>query len=503
MPILDQYGNPISSGSSKFANSAVRGDRSAPAEPIFLDDFDKLIPEQDRKTLLSGSRKMFQNYGPTRGAIIQKADNVIGRAWDPVFSGGDKEWGKLAADWLRNTWYGMCDVRGPDFDFKTLLWLDSVAVDRDGDVLVIFEEGADGWPLTRRVGANRIGQRVIGNYILSEGPYKGRRINHGVIFGDYNRPIAFRVLGDLPADDVDIPANNCIRIMDPMWHDQSRGEPGFSNALKFIRSSLLSHEWEQMAQLMVSSIGLVEYNESGGPDYDDPSISVTTASEEDPRPPTIETLAGGTVRYVRANSGGKIEQLKHERPNDMWDRFQDRVIRIAMAGVNWPYELVWKANEVNGVLVRNIQERARLSVEDRQDTLRGPARRQLIRAVAKAIKEGILPAPKNRDDWWRWDFSMPRKFSIDPGREAAQRREDYKMGLKNRTQIATEEGWNVDEMDDQRITEVVNREAKIKAAEEAHGPIDRRLIYMLTPNELAQSAPAASPNTQPEKEESE
>jgi hypothetical protein len=484
MPILDQYGNPISSAMHRFANSANRTDRSHPPEPLFLDDFDRLIPDMDRKALLSGSRKMFQNFGPSRGAIIQKADNVIGRAWLPKFTGQDKEWGALAKDWLVNQWYGMCDVRGPDFDFQTLLWLDCVAVDRDGDFLILFEESETGYPLTRRISANRIGQRSNQGKLIESGPFRGRPISQGVIFGDKKRPLAYRILGDTPAEDVDVPAANCIRVMDPMWHDQTRGEPGFANALKFIRSSLLSHEWEQMAQLMVSSIGLIEYNETGGPDMDDPGFIQSGPSAFDSAAPSTEILQNGTVRYFRSNSGGKLEQLEHTRPGDMWDRFQDRVIRIAMSGINWPYELVWKANEINAALVRNIQERARLSIEDRQDTLRRPAMRTLQWAVAKAIKEKILPQPKTASDWWHWDFSMPRKFSVDAGRDAAQRREDFKIGFRNRAQIISEEGFDEEQMEDERIEAVFRYEKKIREREEREGfPVDRRHFQMMTPND--------------------
>lgn len=131
MPILDANGNPACYSQPRFSNSANRYDRSQPQEPLFTGDFEKLVPDVDRKTLLSGSRKMFENYPPTRGALIQKADHTVGRAWDPKFTGKDREWGKEAESWLKDQWYGLCDVRGFGWDFKTLLWLDCVAMDRD------------------------------------------------------------------------------------------------------------------------------------------------------------------------------------------------------------------------------------------------------------------------------------------------------------------------------------------------------------------------------------
>lgn len=490
MPILDQHGNPVTSGiGGKFANSAARYDRAAPPEPLFTDDFDKLVPDWDRKALVSGSRKMFQNFPPYEGMITMKADNVVGRAWNAEFKGDDKEWGKAATDWVINQWYGMCDVHGTDF--KSLLWLDCVALDRDGDYLVVFEPTENGWPMTRRIPANRIGQRMTHGEVILEGRFKGAKMRHGVIFDKRGAAIAYNILGDTAQDDVQISASDCVFNCDKNWHDQSRGLPVGSSALKFIRSSLLSHEWEQMAQLMVSSIGLVEYNETGGPDIDDPGYRppADINGAIDPAAPTTELLQHGTIRYFRSNSGGKIEQIKHERPGDMWDRFQDRVIRFMARGGKVPYELCWKANDINAAMVRNIQEQMRMSVEDRQDTIRACALRQVRWAVAKAIKEGILPKPKNQNDWWKWGFNMPRKFSIDAGRDAQQRREDFKLGLKNKSHIVAEEGGNLEEMEDDRIETVFRYEKKIREREAAEGfAIDRRKFEMLTPNDMGGDA---------------
>lgn len=498
--ILDQYGNPVnSSGNQGFSGATLRNDRSVPPQRIWRDDFEKLVPDVDRQFIVSGSRKLFQNFGPWSTPMVQKADNAIGRAWGPKFCGSDKVWGAEVVDWLANQWYGNCDVRGRSWDFKTLLWVDSVAVDRDGDFLIYLTEGEGGYPLTQRISCNRIGQRIGQSYagnsamgmsafsLVQDGLYKGARISHGVIRNNLNRPIAYRILGDTQADDKDIPANDCIHVFDPQWHDQVRGIPSGQAAIKMIYGSLTATEREQLNQNMRSSYAFVEYNDTGGPDLLDPSVTAgKDATGNDLAKPTYESLAGGMIKYFRSNSGGKIESIANDMPGNMWSDFQDRVIRTHAAAINWPYELYWKSGEVNAALVRNIQERARMSVEDRQDTIKSPALFQIRYAIAKAIKSGILPKPKDTSDWWKFDFNMPRKFSIDPGKEANQRREDYRIGLRNRTDIILEEGrGDVALVDDERITEVFDREEKIAAEEKRRGiKIDRRLFYMLTPNEM-------------------
>jgi capsid protein len=483
MPILDANGYPVTSGRRHFHNSAAQ-DRGVPTEPIFTDDWDKLVPEYDRKVILSHSRKMFANYGPARGALIQVSDNVVGRAWNPVFTGIEREWGKRVTAWLEEQWFELNDVHGTAWDFKTNLWLDCISALRDGDIFVILRPSSTGYPLTQRISANRVASRNSYQQLLTEGPYRGRRMSHGIVMNEDNQPIAYHILGDNPEDDTFVPARDVIHIMSPTWHDQTRGEPVLAHALKFIRSSLLSHEWEQMAQLMVSNIGLVETNEVGGPSGDDwvhPSIDENGDAGSSP---VIESLHGGTIRYIRSGSGGSIQQIKQERPSDMWDTFQDRVVRIACSGVPWPYELVWKSERVNAAMVRDIQNRARKTVEDMQDTLRRPALRMVRWAVARAVKAGILDAPADPRDLWHWDFRMPAKFSIDPGRDAMQRREDYKIGLTNKKKIVEEEGGDPEQVDDDRINEVFDLELKIRAREAETGmTIDRRLFYMLSPND--------------------
>jgi len=494
----------VTSGSGgRFANAANRNDRSAPPEPLFTDDFDKLVPDWDRKALVSGSRKMFMNFPPYEGMITMKADNVIGRAWNANFLGADRDWGKLATDWLLNQWYSMCDVGGTDF--KSLLWLDCAALDRDGDYIVVFEPTDKGYPMTRRIPANRIGQRMQDGVEIKGGPFSGAKCTQGVIKDKRGRVIGYSILGDTLKDDIQIPARDCDLNCDKNWHDQTRGMPVGSSALKFIRSSLLSHEWEQMAQLMVSSIGLIEYNETGGPDVDDPGYLPAKDANGNTLSgsPTTELLQNGTVRYFRSNSGGKLEQIEHTRPGDMWDRFQDRVIRFMCKGGKVPYELTWKASDINAAMVRNIQEQMRLTVEDRQDTIKVSALRQVRWAVAKAIKEKILPQPKNANDWWKWDFIMPRKFSIDAGRDAAQRREDLKIGLKNKSGIVAEEGGNLEELEDDRIETVFRYEKKIRAREESEGfTVDRRKFEMFTPNDQP-SVPQEEQEPEPDDDEEE
>lgn len=432
--LVDQFGRPAAAvtgggGTPRFFRSATRQART-PWEPNRATDLDRLLPAYDWQTLLSGSRAMFANFGVVRGAVMAKANRAIGQAWLPEFTGTDpasQSWAMAAREWLMEDFYPISDVRGAPYSFTRSLWLDSVAADRDGDVFYLLTSHAtSGRPALQHIPAHRIatGTEDTDGTPVKRGPYRGARICNGVIKNRYGRSVAYRVLGPDYHNDLrdyeDISARDLRQIFDPEWHDQGRGIPAASHALNFLKNSLSSHEFEHMALMMLSSIGIIEKNPLGLPDPGDPGNDLGSSSTAATGNPgvVIQDYEAGTIRYFSStdpNSG--LDSIHGERPDDQWDRFQDRTIRFYLAGVDWPYELAWKSQEVNGVTIRNIEERARISVEDRQDLLRPHARAQVSYALGAAVSQGLLPSPPDIRDLARWRFRYPRRVSIDPGRD--------------------------------------------------------------------------------------
>jgi capsid protein len=480
MAILDSFGRPAYR-ERKFAKAAVRG-VNKPWERLHIEDIDDLIPNSDWWTILSASRKLFANHGICKATVLQKANYAVGRGWNPVYRGEDKDWGDQASKWLMNEFYPICDVRGPTFDFKTNLFIDSVAVSRDGDFFILLTESKTGYPQFQRIGAHRIGQRK-NHKTVQEGKYKNLKIKKGVIFNKLGRAVAYRVLGEdkTGREDKDISAQNLIHVFDPHWHEQGRGIPEGLHAIDNILSSMKSEEYELMSQLAVSSIALVEQNESGMPDDGDPRTFLTDNGATNQDGFTSEVFEGGLVRYFKSGTGGGISTVNHDRPGNMWESFQDRTARLYITGANWSYSFVWKPNELTGTSNRLEMSKVKKSVEDRQDVLKGPARRMVVYAIAKAIKLGILPP---NDNWWNWGFTMPPKISIDPGRDAKARIDQWKAGMINQTQICAENGRTYDEHILERLYEVATKKRlKEKVEVETGIKIDDREISMLTPNE--------------------
>lgn len=493
--LVDQYGYPLAYD-RKFAKAAQQG-VNKPFERQFIGDIDDLIPSYDWQTLLSASRRLFTNMGIVKSATIQKANYSIGRSWNPVFQGKDKDWGKLAEDWLINQFYPVSDVRGSMYDFKTDLYIDSVAIDRDGDFFILLTESENGFPQTQRIPAHRVGQRQMDGEVQG-GPFekKGNTIKNGVIYNNVGRPIAYRVLADEPDDDRDISTRNMIHVFNPNWHEQGRGLMAAVHAIDNLLSSVKSEEYEQMAQLMLSSIGLIEYNEMGMSDEGDPADFLRPNTDNVESGITTQVFSGGSVRHFKANSGSKLEQINQDRPGNVWESYQDRVARLFITGMNWSYSFVWKSAELTGTSQRAEIEKVRRSIDDRQALLEPPARRVVGYAIAKAQKLGILPP---NDEWWKWTFTMPPKITIDPGKDSVASLNEWKAGVKNQSDILAEKGITTEDHFRQRAAEIVLRKQIQAEFEEKTGiHIDDREMTMYTPNEMAEPEPDEE---QPTKEE--
>lgn len=321
---------------------------------------------------------------------------------------------------------------------------------------------------------------------LTSGPFKkkGNTIKNGVIYNNIGRPIAYRVLGQEAKEDRDISTRNMIHVFNPNWHEQGRGLMAATHAIDNLLSAVKSEEYEQMAQLMLSSIGLIEHNEMGMADEGDPANFLRQNATNVESGLTTQTFAGGSVRYFKANSGSKLETINQDRPGNVWESYQDRVARLFITGMNWSYSFVWKSAELTGTSQRAEIEKVRRSIDDRQALLEMPSKRVIGYAIAKAQKLGILP---ENSEWWKWGFTLPPKISIDPGKDSVANLNEWRAGAKNMTQILSEQGLQYEDQMRQRANEISIRKKVQQETEKRTGiQIDDREMAMYTPNEMAE-----------------
>ena len=475
--IVDHYGNPYVAAQGAVTTSSAR-----PFQPVQMKDIGELVPARDRKTLVSYSRRLYLNEGILLGAIQQKAMYAVGRSWQAQSKSKNREFAQEAEELLNDEWYKICDVRGGQNTFQTNLYSLSCAIDRDGEAFVLLTKTDADYPRIQQIPSHRIATpKGMNDGKLENGTYRGKILTDGIIYAN-GAPMAYCFNNEKGELLQYIEARNMIHVFDPSWQEQGRGLPAFTHALNDLRDSLQSHEWERYAQLMLSSIALIEHNETGLPDAGDNENvingSVNSCTE---RGVYSENYQGGTVRYFAAKSGAKLDTIKNDRPGDMWESFQNRIYRKALAGINWPYSMVWHATG-QGTAERADLGRAQRAVEDRQDLLEYAANRIMGYVVAKFINLGRLPAA---DDWWKWKFTYPKKITIDDGRVSKELIEMWKGGFLNPQDILGFLGKSPDEHLDERIAYLVQQKLKTKAINESGLgiTIEDREMAMLTPNE--------------------
>lgn len=491
MALVDQYGRALCYGgrNNKAARSAERYSRDRPCEPVELKDIGTMIPAIDRKTLLSGSRRLYINKGEIRGALDQKAMYTVGRAWAPEFKGDDLDFGVEAEAFLQDEFYPVGDVRGGMHDFVTNLAIWSIAIDRDGEIFILLTETENGFPKYQTIESHRI---ATPNGVR-DGKVKGESGNliDGIIYHKSGAPKRYAFI-DEKGDLIEwIEAANIIHLYDPSWAMQGRGISGLTHCINDMRDCLQAHEWERLAMMTLSSIGIIEYNENGGPDVENPSILLNSDGSNTDTGLTMEKLDGGSVRYFKSNSGSKIETIKNDRPGNAFLEFHDRMIHSAFYGMNWSYAF-WKgASSGGGTAQRTEIATAQRAVEDRQDLLAYAARRLVGYAVAKGQK--IKRVPKS-PEWFKWGFSHPSKLTIDDGRTAKELESAFKLGFRNKTGIQKMMGGNPAFLRRERAQEVYLDKKAAQEWSKDGITVEYRDMILTTPNETSETQETTQTN---------
>ena len=473
MALLDQYGRTIAYKAARAAQQNTH----RPWEPVEKKDIADLVPAYDRKTLVSHARRIYLNFGPIKKAINDRSMYAVGRAFVPKFIGDAPEFAKVATNWLLDSFYAIGDVRGGMHDFKTNLFTWSSSIDVDGEAFILLTETKTGYPQYQGIPSHRIATP----HDVSEGDkVDGGEIRDGIVYHKSGEAKSYAFCDKDGKLIQYLPAQNVIHLYDPEWMAQGRGLSGLTHCINDCRDIIQSVEWERLNMLQMSSMTMVEHNEHGGPDPDDPFTALSQNQGSDSGI-TVQSLDGGTVRYFRANSGGKIECVTNDRPGNPFNEFHSKLLRSAYAGLGWPYAFYEGHGTGGGTAQRTEIAMAQKAIEDRQDILFYAAKRIVGYAIAKAQKRGDLP---QSTDWWKWKFSTPPKLTIDDGRVLKELDGLWKIGGINMREIVEMRGKTLEEHFEERAAEVALRKLAAKAAADKYGvEIDEREMSMLTPNE--------------------
>lgn len=435
---------------------------------------DKAVPMGDIGTLRSHVFYLFQNLGPLRVAIQEKAMYAVGsNHWLPIFVGNDEAYKSEVEQWLILQWYPICNVLGEEYDFQTTLYLLSVNLDVWGEFFLYLTESEDsepgagdgGYPMIQIVWVYQIDQpratgaldnanRLTGNAF--GGKFRGLKVEMGVVKSAQGRAVAYSVLMDDPANDDLISANDMIRVRELNLGDETRATPTAAHGIDQGRSmlSLLSNEQDFLEN--ASRVNLLEYNDLAGLDPNDPQSMYsglatppgdtivppnqppngTSSPINGMRTTAQEWMQRAQTRYYNPQKGNKLEAFQFNRPAQEWSEFMDKLSRFLIDPI-WPFYLVDREGEIGGATVRSVLARANRIIQDRQQLIRRVARRCVQYAVAKATKTGRLP--KN-EQWWMFNFTVPARITVDYGRDSKSDVLEIQAGTLDPAQVVEARG---------------------------------------------------------------
>jgi capsid protein len=452
-------------------------------QPTVNKDFDELFSSFDQATLISNSRRLFQNDPIVTSVIEQKGFYSVGSAFQPKYTGDNKAWGIQARDFL-DKWSYVASTDGQDLN--TLLYLIGVNVDLDGDVFLMLTTTKTGYPQIQPIPAHNIGQRNEEKTVTS-GRYKGCKITKGIITQKNKRPVAYRLLGATEKDDIDIPAQSIIHVKEQIYiGGQARGLPLVSCCVNQLRDLKHSQDLEITKQLLLASMAFIETNIDGEPNaFSDDNLG------SDDRP-SFESFndEGGIIKFFKSNDGSKLEVIKNENPTSQWQNFQDTLTTACLAGLGWPKSMVGM-DSGTGTNTRLEIQMAQKTVKDRQCLLMPVMQRMVSYAISTAIQLGLLPSDV---DFYKWSYSTPPNISIDLGRDMKSILDAYNAGLINLTDWLNSEGKELEAHLQTRCSEEAQAILIRQAAEKQYGvTIDPLYCKLISSTQFQATTPTTIP----------
>jgi hypothetical protein len=444
-------------------------------------DTDALLPRVDWETLLTEARLLLANSPVLKGVIMEQCDHSF--PLTPHYTGPDREWGKIAKEWLY--YHDMnCDVRGEPFDCHTGSRLRLIGRKVDGDIaqLLVLENDGSAAPMPRyqMIRAHRIsseGQKLTKDGRLEGGAWRGFKIKNGIVMDDYDRAVALCIkLGknaDASVNSLFVPESpkqlndygNLLPfrlIYDPMHTDQCRGITALEASTPSFKSHKEWHAAEMRAQRIQANETLYEHNDTGeAEDIDRGSDNqILTSALGIP----FQTSLKGGVRYFRAGSGGKMDLVRPDRPSPAVMAFDDKTLTEAIYGLGWDPQFSLYFRDPGGHLSRVILKKIERKIRENQ---RIEARSQLhykVWALSQAIKRGEIPAPK-MGTITSWDFTGPPLPTGDSGNDRRNAMEEYKLGLLTAQKFfADQDMW----WEEQYLQRRVECSARMTDAETLH-----------------------------------
>lgn len=402
----------------------------------------------DLKTLRSRSRDLSMNNDYARRFLKKTSVNVVGASGVRLQVRAEDKSGNLLRDinvhieeeflnWAKK---GNCSTCG------RLSWIDCQklfveSVARDGEVIVRLVKGFGDFGFALQfLEADHLDEEL--NQPLKDGSY----IRMGIEFNKWNRPVAYHILKQHPGEvfrnrNIDskyqrIPANEIIHGFLLERSSGSRGVPWMHTAMS--RLAMLSGYEE--AELVAARIGaskmgfFVSPDGSGYSNVDDEGSPVMNSS-----PGTFEQLP----------SGMDVRMFDTNHPTTSFGAFEKAILRGIASGLDISYNTL--ANDLEDVNFSSIRHGA-LEDRDSYRVLQNWLIEHFCRPVFESwllmsMTSGKVKLPISEYDTYNKPVWKARGWAwVDPLKENHANQIAINQKTKTRSQIAAEQGMDIEEL---------------------------------------------------------
>lgn len=435
-------------------------DRLRPRPANHFADYIAMLNPYRFRELVSECRAIALR-GLVPSVLESKADYVSASHYRPRFMGHDEAYGRAALAALEPA-LQICNLRGPQFNWRTTWRLSVPTRATDGAMYVLLTEWGDtGWPALQVLESHRIGSRQFGvsgivgpddawttlvaddgSTKRAKGVYVGMTIQNGHIFNDNGTVVAYRVLGATRDEDEDISARDIICVSRPKHFSEGRPAPDLAAPLFDFLAIDLAQTCQLDQQIQDARLSFIETTTSGRPDLASMAMGGGTRTPAG-TPTTIEER--GMTRTIK--SGHSLTPLESNRPSDQWMNFDERVSKRACGALRWRLEMLDPSALPRGSAVRAFQDQINTTIQD-EFSIDAPCAARAVRYfIAKLTKLGVIP---ENPEWDKWQISPPPWFEVDRA-SARLDIEDVAAGRVSMSTLHARDGSTTAEVYMQRI----------------------------------------------------
>ena len=397
------------------------------------------LDSYSRTELLRKIRWLHANVGIFRGFINNAAD-LIG--WlTPAAATADAEWNKLATA----TFEDRCgtaaafDVRGK-FDFWTAQAMLNRCALKDGDIFTVLSESSTraamvGFYESHQIVSPKENAENWQEGILTD--TRGRHLSYGIRDGRRDTVVPVSARNAIYYGEFDSPGHT--RVVPKLAHAVTTGMD-ITEIRALVKGGIkTSHLFGAVRQASSPTVPRSRQGLAGAPGYESRTRAGNTSAGEAATITEkfeISNVWGGN-QIPRLPSGEELKILHDSRPAQNQMDFMEILGRDMSIGYGLDLEVTWHVAGLTGPSVRFVLDKADRWIRNRQATLENWCRRVWVYAIAKEIKAGRLPRPKD-PRWWQVNFIPQRNLTIDRGRDLRGRMEAVAAGYDSEENFCEE-----------------------------------------------------------------